>query len=107
MGGLANKEAWSIHEVKQRLEAGEELSTLKQTLDSGGWRLSAAIHKLKRDFKLPIVSYRREGFGKCAFYRLLRCMYQSGQLDIFGQGGGNHPEQEFKSDSGKSIQLKL
>ncbi len=99
MGGLVNKEAWSIHEVKQRLESGEELSTLGQTLDSGGWRLSASIHKLKRDFQLPIVSYRREGFGRCAFYRLLRCMYEFGQLDIFEQGGGNHPEQEFKSDS--------
>lgn len=107
MGGLANKEAWSIHEVKQRLEAGEELSTLEQTLDSGGWRLSAAIYKLKREFNLPIVSYRREGFGRCAFYRLLRCMYQSEQLDIFGQGGGNHPEQELESDSGITTRLKL
>jgi hypothetical protein len=34
-------------------------------------------------------------------------MYQSEQLDIFRQGGGNHPEQEFKSDPGKSTQLKL
>jgi hypothetical protein len=107
MGGLANKDAWSIHEVKQRLEAGEELSILEQTLDSGGWRLSAAIHKLKRDLKLPIVSYRREGFGRCAFYRLLRCMYQSRQLDIFEQGGGNHPELESKSNLGKSTRLKL
>lgn len=107
MGGLANKEAWSIHEVKQRLEAGEELSTLEQTFDSGGWRLSAVICKLKREFNLPIVSYRRKGFGRCAFYRLLRCMYQTGQLDIFEQGGGNHPGQEYKSGSGKSTRLKL
>jgi hypothetical protein len=98
MGGLANKEKWTKDEVKQRLEDGEELSTLEQTKDAGGWRLSATIHQLKKE-GLPIASYRREGFGKCAFYRLLPCMYQASQTDIFGGmsrspqaanlGGGN------------------
>jgi hypothetical protein len=83
-GGLFNKQAWTAHEVKQRLEAGEELSTLKQTLNSGGWRLSATIHKLKKEFGLPVLSYQREGFGKVAFYRLVKCMHQSNQVDIFG-----------------------
>lgn len=90
MGGLSNKSAWTAHEVKQRLEAGEELSTLKQTIDAGGWRLSAAIHVLKRDFKLPIISYRRKGFGRVAFYRLVRCMHQTAQEDIFEQS--SHPQ---------------
>jgi hypothetical protein len=90
MGGLSNKSAWTAHEVKQRLEAGEELSTLKQTIDAGGWRLSAVIFALKRDFKLPIISYRRKGFGRVAFYRLVRCMHQTAQGDIFEQSG--HPQ---------------
>lgn len=88
MGGLANKGKWTAHEVKQRLEAGEELSTLGQTHDSGGWRLSATICALKKE-GLPVLSYRRKGFGKCAFYKLARCMYQPAQVDIFGGGGGN------------------
>jgi hypothetical protein len=98
MGGLANKEKWTIHEVKQRLEAGEELSTLEQTNDAGGWRLSATICTLKKE-GLPVLSYRREGFGRCAFYRLARCMYQPAQVDIFGGGGGNpHTEQSHKDE---------
>jgi hypothetical protein len=87
MGGLLNKSAYTAREVRQRLEAGEELSTLTQTLDAGGWRLAAVIHKLKRDFKLPIISYRRKGFGRVAFYRLVRCMHQVAQVDIFEQSG--------------------
>lgn len=83
MGGLANKSSWTAHEVKQRLERGEELSTLEQTLDAGGWRLSATIHQLKRE-GLPILSYKRAGFGRVAFYRLVRCLHQVGQLDIWG-----------------------
>jgi hypothetical protein len=88
MGGLANKSAWTAQEVKQRLEAGEELSTLQQTISAGGWRLSATIHKLKKE-GLPIASYQREGFGKCAFYRILPCMYQASQTDIFGGMSGS------------------
>lgn len=84
MGGLANKQAWSLHEVKQRLENGEELSTLGQTLNAGGWRLAANIHKLKKELNLPILSYKRKGFGKVAFYRLVNCMHQTNQVDIFG-----------------------
>ena len=84
MGGLSNKAAWTAHEVKQRLEAGEELSTLTQTLDAGGWRLSAIIHRLKKDFDLPVLSYTRKGFGRVAFYRLVKCMHQTAQGDIFG-----------------------
>lgn len=84
MGGLSNKQAWSLHEVKQRLEAGEELSTLAQTLNAGGWRLAANIHKLKKEENLPILSYKRKGFGKVAFYRLVKCMHQTNQADIFG-----------------------
>ena len=91
MGGLSNKQAWTAEQVRQRLEAGEELSTLGQTIDAGGWRLSAAICYLKKKFNLPIASYTREGFGRCAFYRLLPCMHQPGQIDIFEQGGGNRP----------------
>jgi hypothetical protein len=99
MGGLANKAKWTIDEVRQRLATGEELSTLKQTKDAGGWRLSATIHQLKKE-GLPIVSYRREGFGRCAFYRLVRCMYQPAQVDIFGGGGGNpHTEQSQKDEA--------
>jgi hypothetical protein len=88
MGGLSNKSAWSLHEVQQRLESGEELSTLQQTNDAGGWRLSATIHQLKKE-GLPIASYRREGFGKCAFYKILPCMYQASQTDIFGGTSGS------------------
>ncbi|WP_019864981.1 hypothetical protein [Methylovulum miyakonense] len=87
MGGLSNRAAWSLHEVRQRLEAGEELSTLEQTLDAGGWRLGATIHRLKKEFELPILSYRRQGFGKVAFYRLVKCMHQSAQADIFEKNG--------------------
>ncbi|MCX7104816.1 MAG: hypothetical protein NTU70_06010 [Methylococcales bacterium] len=83
-GGLSNKKAWGLHEVKQRLEAGEELSTLAQTLNAGGWRLAANIHKLKKEENLPILSYKRKGFGKVAFYRLVKCMHQTNQTDIFG-----------------------
>jgi hypothetical protein len=85
MGGLANKSNWSTHEVRQRLENGEELSTLGQTLDSGRWRLAATIEYLKKECCPPIVSYRRKGFGRCAFYKLLPCIYQTQQTDIFGQ----------------------
>ena len=84
MGGLANKQAWSLHEVKQRLEAGEELSTLGQTINSGGWRLAASVYKLKKEFGLIILSYRRAGFGKCAFYRIVACLHETNQTDIFG-----------------------
>jgi|GEM_PF-6413870 len=83
MGGLSNKAAWTANEVMQRLEAGEELSTLTQTLDAGGWRLAATIHKLKRDLNLPILRYQRKGFGRVAFYRLVKCMHQANQGDIF------------------------
>jgi len=92
MGGLSNKAAWSAHEVKQRLEAGEELSTLKQTLDAGGWRLSAVIHRLKKN-GLPVLSYQRKGFGKVAFYKLVQCMHQVQQVDIFSCGAAtSHTE---------------
>lgn len=84
-GGLSNQQAWGLHEVKQRLEAGEELSTLQQTLNAGGWRLAATIHKLKKDFGLPILSYTRKGFGRVAFYRIVECMFQSSKVDIFGK----------------------
>lgn len=97
MGGLSNKEEWTTHEVKQRLEAGEELSTLGQTHDSGGWRLAATICYLKKKEDLPVLSYKRKGFGRCAFYRLVRCMYQPAQADIFSGGSDNsHPESTTK-----------
>jgi hypothetical protein len=98
MGGLVNKSAWTAKEVRHRLEAGEELSTFGQTLDAGGWRLAASVNYLKKKFKLPIASYTRKGFGRCAFYRLLPCLYQSVQVDIFEQGGGNRPTQNLKDE---------
>ena len=101
MGGLANKEKWTAHEVRQRLEAGEELSTLEQTLDAGGWRLSATVYYLKKKFELPVLSYRRKGFGRCAFYRLVRCMYQPSQVDIFGGGGRQPPHRPSEKGRGK------
>ncbi len=103
MGGLANKEKWTAHEVKQRLEAGEELSTLGQTNDCGGWRLAATIDYLIKRDGLPILSYTRKGFGRCAFYRLVRCMYQPAQDDIFSGGGGNpHTERTTKGQGNVS-----
>jgi hypothetical protein len=73
MGDLSNKKAWSLHEVKQRIENGEELSTLGQTINSGSWHLAASVYKLKKEFGLIILSYRRAWFGKCAFYRIAAC----------------------------------
>ncbi len=77
---LIKESAWTRQEVKQRLEAGEELSTLKQTIDAGGWRLSAVIYALKRDFELPIMSYRRKRFDQ--FYKLVRCLYQTTTMTL-------------------------
>jgi hypothetical protein len=57
MGGLSNKAAWTAHEVKQRLEAGEELSTLKQTLDAGGLAIISSYSPTKKGwFTSPELS---------------------------------------------------
>jgi hypothetical protein len=86
MGGLINQKNWTLHEVKRRLEAGEELSTLQQTYDGGGWRLCATIYALKLE-GLPILSYRKKEFGRCMFYRLSHCLSRPEQEDIFGYCG--------------------
>lgn len=94
MGGLANKAKWTTKEVRQRLKADEELSTYEQTLDAGGWRLSAAICALRKE-ELPIKNYTKKGFGRCAFYKLSN--YLPVQTDLFSDGGCNpHTESTTK-----------